>query len=137
MEPVPSRRERLRERVESKPPTLWRALWYIIVVTLIFVVLGGIAMRLAEPDEFTNMGDALWFSIVTVSTVGYGDFVPQTGLGRIVASVIMLFGLAFVPAVTSIVVATNMARREAERAALVGQDRPDAAAAEPQNGDET
>jgi voltage-gated potassium channel len=75
-------------------------------------------MRLVEPDIFTNMGDALWFSVVTVSTVGYGDYVPETGAGRFVASVIMIFGLAFVPAVTAIVIGTNMARRDAERAEL-------------------
>ena len=124
MEPTPSRREKFRERVESKPPSLWRAIWVIIVVTVIFVVVGGIAMRLAEPDEFTNMGDALWFSVVTVSTVGYGDIVPESGLGRVVASVIMIFGLAFVPAVTAIVVSTMMSRREAERSAAVGRDQP-------------
>jgi voltage-gated potassium channel len=114
--------------VEAKPPSLWRALWVIIVVTVVFVLVGGIAMRVAEPDEFTNMGDALWFSVVTVSTVGYGDFVPVTTLGRFVASVIMIFGLAFVPAVTAVVITTMMGRRDAERAALPSQDQP--------NGDE-
>jgi voltage-gated potassium channel len=123
--------------MESKPPSLWRAVWIIILVTIVIVVVGAIAMRLAEPDEFTNMGDALWFSVVTVSTVGYGDIVPQTGLGRVVASVIMIFGLAFVPAVTAIVISTMMGRREAERAALVVQERRDSADSERQNGDET
>jgi voltage-gated potassium channel len=118
MEPAPSRRERLLERAESKRPSLWRALAAIIVATVVFVVLGAVAMRLVEPDLFTNMGDALWFSVVTVSTVGYGDYVPETGAGRFVASVIMIFGLAFVPAVTAIVIGTNMARRDAERAEL-------------------
>jgi voltage-gated potassium channel len=94
-------------------------------------------MRLAEPDEFTNMGEALWFSVVTVSTVGYGDIVPETGIGRFVASVIMIFGLAFVPAVTAVVVSTMMGRRDSERSALVSQDRPDPADTERQNGDET
>jgi voltage-gated potassium channel len=136
VEPAPSRRERLREHVEAKPPSLWRALWVIIVVTVTFVLVGGVAMRIAEPDEFTNMGDALWFSVVTVSTVGYGDFVPVTTLGRLVASVIMIFGLAFVPAVTAIVITTMMSRRDAERA-LASQDQPTPADTEGQNGDET
>jgi voltage-gated potassium channel len=124
MEPAPSRRERLRERVEAKPPSLRRALWIIIVVTVAFVIVGAIAMRLAEPDEFPTMGDALWFSVVTVSTVGYGDFVPVTGIGRFVAGVIMIFGIALVPAVTAIVISTMMARRDAERSAPVGRDEP-------------
>jgi voltage-gated potassium channel len=124
MEPSPPKRQRLREHVEAKPPSLWRALWVIIVVTVLFVVVGAFAMRLAEPDVFTNMGDALWFSVVTVSTVGYGDIVPETGIGRFVASVIMIFGLAFVPAVTAIVVSTMMGRRQADRAALADAEQP-------------
>jgi voltage-gated potassium channel len=124
VEPTPSRRNKLREHVEAKPPSLWRALWVIIVVTLVFVVVGAIAMRLVEPDEFTNIGDALWFSVVTVSTVGYGDIVPQSTIGRFVASVIMIFGLAFVPAVTAVVVSTMMGRRDSERSAPVVQDQP-------------
>ncbi len=123
--------------MEAKPPSLWRALWIIIVVTLVFVVVGAIAMRIAEPKLFTNIGDALWFSVVTVSTVGYGDIVPETGIGRFVASVIMIFGLAFVPGVTAVVVSTMMGRRESARSALVGQEQATPADTEPQNGDET
>jgi Ion channel len=115
MEPAPSRRQRLIERAEAKPPSLWRALGAIVVATLVFVLLGAVAMRLVEPDIFTNMGDALWFSVVTVSTVGYGDLVPESGVGRFVASVIMIFGLAFVPGVTAIVINTAMVRRDAQR----------------------
>jgi voltage-gated potassium channel len=137
VEPTPSRRAKLREHVEAKPPSLWRALWVIILVTLVFVIVGAIAMRLAEPEVFTNIGDALWFSVVTVSTVGYGDIVPESTIGRFVASVIMIFGLAFVPAVTAVVVSTMMGRREAERSALVGEDRADSADSERENGDET
>jgi voltage-gated potassium channel Kch len=137
VESTPSRRNKLREHVEAKPPSLWRALWVIILVTLVFVVVGAIAMRLVEPDVFTNIGDALWFSVVTVSTVGYGDIVPESTIGRFVASVIMIFGLAFVPAVTAVVVSTMMGRRTAERSTLVGRDQPNAADPERQNGDET
>ena len=122
--------------VESKPPTLWRAISVIVVVTAVFVLLAAIAMRLVDPDQFPNMGEALWFSVETVSTVGYGDVVPTTGPGKFVAGVIMMFGLAFVPAVTAIVVATFVARRGAEspRSASVVQERPDPADSERQNG---
>ena len=136
MDPVPVRRERIRERVEAKPPALWRAIGVIVVVTAVFVLLAAVAMRLVEPDQFPTMGDALWFSVETVSTVGYGDVVPTTGPGKVVAGVIMMVGLAFVPAVTAIVVATFVARRGAEppRSAAVVRDRPDPADPDGQNG---
>lgn len=127
VEPTPRRVEKIRARVESKPPTLWRALWLIIAATTAFVLLAAVLMRIVEPDQFPNMGEALWFSVETVSTVGYGDVVPTTGPGKVVAGVIMLFGLAFVPAVTAIVITTNIARRQAEAAQpdSVPPNRPD------------
>jgi hypothetical protein len=72
--------------------------------------------------------------------VGYGDFVPNNGPGKIVASVIMIFGLAFVPAVTAIVIQTNMTRRRMEAApsapsAPVGRDEPESADPDRQNGE--
>jgi voltage-gated potassium channel len=128
----------MRQRVAAKPPSLWRALTFIVAITIVFVVAGAIAMRLAEPDEFQTMGDALWFSVVTVSTVGYGDFVPHSAVGKFVASVIMIFALAFVPAVTAIVINTMMARRRAEADGepfrSVSPNEPDSADPDRQNG---
>jgi voltage-gated potassium channel len=135
VDPIPVKRQKIRERVESKPPTVWRAIGVIVVVTAVFVVLAAVAMRLADPDQFPNMGEALWFSVETVSTVGYGDVVPTTGPGKLVAGVIMMVGLAFVPAVTAIVIATFVARREAEPvpSATVVRERSDPADSERQN----
>jgi voltage-gated potassium channel len=125
------------EKREAKPPTLWRALGAIFIATGLFVVLAAVAMRLVEPETFTNMGDALWFSVVTVSTVGYGDLLPETDLGRFVAGVIMMFALAFVPAVTSIVVSVMMARRRAleESGGAVVEGQPEPADPERQDDD--
>jgi voltage-gated potassium channel len=135
VDPIPVKRERIRERVEAKPPTLWRAISVIVVATAVFVALAAVAMRLVEPDQFPDMGEALWFSVETVSTVGYGDVVPTTGPGKLVAGVIMMFGLAFIPAVTAIVIATFVSRRDAEptASASVVRESPDAAASERQN----
>jgi len=49
-------------------------------------------------DGFKTFGDSLWWAIVTVTTVGYGDLVPQSTVGRITASFLMLSGLAFLGA---------------------------------------
>ena len=45
--------------------------------------------------------DSIWFSIVTMTTVGYGDIVPQTSWGRVIAAVTMMFGIGFIGMLTS------------------------------------
>ena len=47
-------------------------------------------------DPFNSVGDAIWWSITTVTTVGYGDMFPVTPAGRGVATVLMLTGIASV-----------------------------------------
>lgn len=49
-----------------------------------------------QPEAFSNLPDALWWVIVTLSTVGYGDAVPITPLGKILGSVIMILGVGMV-----------------------------------------
>ena len=90
--------------------TIIRAIAVIIVVFAIFTLLAALVEFLVEPQTFKTFGDACWWSIQTVSTVGYGDDVPETAAGRIVATLVMLFGMAFVPAVTSIIVAILVER---------------------------
>lgn len=64
-------------------------------------------MVFIEP-EINNYPDALWWAIVTATTVGYGDIVPVTPIGRILASIMMLFGIAFIGMITSTI--TNFFR---------------------------
>jgi voltage-gated potassium channel len=102
---------RFEERV-----TLPRAIAAIIGVFAAFTVLAAFIEYLVDP-KFGSFAEALWWAIQTVSTVGYGDDVPSSTAGRIVASIVMLFGMAFVPAVTSIVVAILLDRSRREREA--------------------
>lgn len=69
-----------------------RAIRVLLIITA-FIVAGGTGFRIVEPETVPTMGDAMWWAIVTMSTVGYGDIVPQTDVGRIVAGFLMLFGV--------------------------------------------
>ncbi len=69
------------------------------------MLVAALLARLVEPHEFTSYGLALWWSVVTVGTVGYGDVVPHTVAGRIVASATIVFSMALIPTVTSLIVA--------------------------------
>ncbi|KAL4232667.1 Potassium voltage-gated channel subfamily KQT member 1 [Mactra antiquata] len=57
-----------------------------------------LAEKDAEPDsgsQFNSYADALWWGVITVTTIGYGDTVPQTWIGRIVASCFSVFAISF------------------------------------------
>lgn len=71
---------------------------YTIGIAMIIIFVGSVIMSYVEK---INIGDALWWSIVTVTTVGYGDISPKTALGRIVASVLMIMGIGFIGSLTS------------------------------------
>lgn len=72
-------------------------LLYIVAVLGMAVSGGAIGLFLVEgnaPDsKVTNLGDAFWWAIVTVTTVGYGDIYPATVEGKIIASILMIVGI--------------------------------------------
>jgi voltage-gated potassium channel len=89
----------------ARRATLTGAVTAIVAFATTFTLAAALAERLIEPKTFKTFPEACWWAVQTVSTVGYGDLTPVTTAGRFVASVVMLFGVALVPAVTSIVVA--------------------------------
>jgi voltage-gated potassium channel len=69
----------------------------VAVVAVSVMTAGAVVAYYAEHPvnpEFATFGDSLWWSIVTLTTVGYGDIVPETTTGRIAAVMIMLTGVA-------------------------------------------
>ena len=72
--------------------------------------------RDAQPDVFTSMFDGLWWAIVTLTTVGYGDAYPITAGGRVFSFIILLIGLGIVAVPSGILAsALSQARQEEER----------------------
>lgn len=59
--------------------------------------------RYAPDSHITNFGDALWWAITTLSTVGYGDYVPVTAQGRMIAVLLMIGGISLIGVVTATV----------------------------------
>jgi voltage-gated potassium channel len=72
------------------------------VLGVIFVVIlaSSFLIMVFEPSIKTYQ-DALWWSMVTATTVGYGDISPESGMGRVIATILMLFGIGLIGMVTS------------------------------------
>jgi len=85
--------------------TLWqvlvserRALAAALLIMIILLIVSSTAMyyieRNAQPEYFGSIPVAMWWSMATVTTVGYGDVVPVTNLGKVVGGVVMILGVA-------------------------------------------
>jgi voltage-gated potassium channel len=120
--------ERRMTRFLRKPPSVQTAATVIITATAVVVVVGGIAMRVLDHKEYSNIWVGMWWALQTVTTVGYGDVTPSRLSGRIVAALVMLEGIAFLTVTIAAITSTFVARAEAERdaAAAVEDDADDA-----------
>ena len=89
----------------------WTVVLRLAVVVTAFATLvvlgGGTALLLVEGDlpdsTVRSWGDALWWSLTTVTTTGYGDHVPVTTAGRLIGAGVMVSGVAVIGAVAAIV----------------------------------
>jgi len=64
-----------------------------VIAIIIIVLLGGNLIFYLEPVNVSNAFEGAWWALVTMTTVGYGDIVPHTPAGQLVASFLMMFGL--------------------------------------------
>lgn len=86
----------------------------LILVLLVILLLGAIGFSLVEPAEgpwWTRLGRAVWWGLVTMTTVGYGDVVPVTLLGRVVGICIMVIGFISLSLVTATVASVFIERK--------------------------
>ncbi|MEX1168303.1 MAG: potassium channel family protein [Hydrogenophaga sp.] len=77
-----------------------RGLWYSLALCLVILLLGGVGFWALEPSIET-LQDGLWLAFTTAATVGYGDTVPETHMGRAFAVLVVLLGLAVLSLVTA------------------------------------
>ncbi|MFC7587661.1 potassium channel family protein [Nonomuraea antimicrobica] len=104
----------IAERVRL--PLRLRAVVYVSGTAIFLAVIGSIAVLDVErhnPDgNITTIGDALWWSLTTMTTVGYGDRFPITSEGRLVAAGLMLAGIALLGVVTAAIASWFVERFE-------------------------
>jgi voltage-gated potassium channel len=86
------------ERAGGITPAI--AVQIIAAYTVTVVLLGALLMWLVDEENFPSYGGSLWWAAQTVTTVGYGDVVPTSTPGRVVASVVMFSGIALISVVS-------------------------------------
>lgn len=84
-----------------------KELQIIGALIVFFLIFGATAIveaeRAAQPDKFASVGDGLWWAVVTLTTVGYGDSFPVTTTGRCVAIILIMSGLGIFGTFVSLV----------------------------------
>jgi voltage-gated potassium channel len=100
-----------------------RIVTYVLASAALLVYAGGLAVLDVEENaagsNITNVWDALWWAMTTITTVGYGDHYPVTALGRLVAVGLMIGGIAVLGVVTASVASWLVEQVSLETAADV------------------
>jgi hypothetical protein len=102
----------------------WRA---TAVVTVSVTVVSGALMRLTDPDRFPSIWDGLWWSAQTVTTVGYGDRLPTSSGGRLLAVLVMMLGVTFLTVTSAAIASAFVDAASRRRAAERGDEKATAA----------
>lgn len=119
---------RFRQRVERAIADR-HVFRYLAGATVVVSLGSGALVWTIDREDFPTLGDGVWWALVTLATVGYGDIVPHTAWGRVVGSVVIVVGVTFLSlltaTVTSYFVSSDQEQRMAEVARLRGADVED------------
>jgi voltage-gated potassium channel len=93
------------------------------VLAAMTVLGGGAAYAAVEKGQDLSAWDGVWWAIVTVTTVGYGDTFPQTDAGRLIAIAVMFVGIGFIAILTAAAAERFLRAQRQERAELAGVEQ--------------
>ncbi|MCB0396003.1 MAG: ion transporter [Flavobacteriales bacterium] len=93
-----------RSLTDALKASRYKIILFLTTVSCITIILGTLMYLIEGPQNgFTSIPKSVYWAIVTLTTVGYGDVAPQTALGQTVASLIMILGYAIIAVPTGIV----------------------------------
>ncbi len=90
---------------------------FLVFVLLMVTIIGSVMYMVesGQDSNFTSIPRSIYWAIVTLTTVGYGDIAPQTELGQFLASIVMIMGYAVIAVPTGIVSAEMVSANSAEK----------------------
>ncbi len=104
------------------PPSARLAIRLISIATASATVVSGLVVWALDRDDFPTLGDAWWWALQTVTTVGYGDITPTRTIGRIVGGVILVYSVAFLSILSAAITTSFVERARAERREHAGEE---------------
>jgi voltage-gated potassium channel len=110
-----TRLEHRLDRLIERAVNPRKAAVVIASVTTVMTILAGWLMTVVDRSGFPTIGSGMWWAVQTVTTVGYGDHVPETRLGQGMAAVVMLLGIGFVTVITASITGSFVARSRREQ----------------------
>jgi voltage-gated potassium channel len=113
--PSETRAERWVDRKLARVATPRGAAIVVATVTTAITAGSGLVMTVIDRKDFPSLGSGLWWATQTVTTVGYGDKVPETAPGQILAVLVMLLGIGFVTVVTAAITSAFVERSRRQR----------------------
>src|SRR5579863_5535759 len=105
-----TRSERELDRQLARAATPRGAAIVIAVVSTSMTIAAGLLMTVIDHKNFPSLGSGLWWAVQTVTTVGYGDHVPATPAGQILAALVMLLGIGFITVITASITSSFVQR---------------------------
>jgi voltage-gated potassium channel len=105
---------RLTDRRLARALETGRIIPYLMTAIAATAVGAALVMRLVDSKEYPTLGRALWWSVQTVTTVGYGDVTPVEPWGRFVATILMILAFAFLSLLTGTVASLLVAQHRSE-----------------------
>jgi voltage-gated potassium channel Kch len=103
----------MERRVERRGLRPRDAAYLIGSFWAIAVVVFGVLERIVDPQTFSSAWLGMWWALQTVTTVGYGDVVPDQAIGKVIAAFLMLGGLSLLAVITASVTSGFVARARA------------------------
>jgi len=117
------------DRFSADPSSVRNAAYLMIIITVGIVLVGGLVVWVFDARDFPDLGGALWYTLQTVTTVGYGDKVPTEGIGRLVGAAVMIVAVALTAILTASITSTFVeAAQRRHRAGSEAQERDSAEA---------
>ena len=89
--------------IKKKADQLVSAVFVLMVLMILASVLMYNIENVVQPDRFNTVFDGIWWSVATLTTVGYGDIYPVTALGKVLAAIIALLGIGIAAIPTGII----------------------------------